>query len=808
VAFFAVVLFTCSTVFAASGSALPRGALNTLVLEQVDVTARKRVENSLEVPLSITVLSSSDLNDRGLSNLEGLSAYVPGLDLGRTNTGSAARIYIRGIGQRDPRSFVDPAVGLYVDGVFISRADGALLDILDLDRIEVLRGPQGALFGKNTIGGAIRLSTQLPPRSSESELKLRVGELNQFNVSYTMGGSLSATLRGSIALSSVRRDGYLGNPETGLDYSNERRQGMRAQLLWQPNDTASLRGIVDVGRQRERGAGAHCVLATPSSGTLGSSPVGAVLNFDAACGEASRLSLDSDQTLITGGRYDLDSRAITLLTSWSASTWVLSGTTSIRHQRLATESDQDGSAAEVITLRSHTPDRRTQWSQELTFTGLTASDRLAWTAGAYFFEESTRGEQQDAIIGPDGVVILNRDVSTDTYLLGTNRMRSEAAVRSYAVYGHVDWDFKPGWQMGVGLRYSWEKRELLVSDANLNPDLVTANGGSIAALSGRPRTPNGGIVVLPGGAVLDSDSIAFDPLMSACDAMLAHCEGQQKWRRLTPSLTLSKRFTHREKQSGLGLWYLKYSRGFKSGAINVLSNRLSIADPEVVDNYELGLKWQSNDLRMSISGSAFVADYKSIQVPIAVPPEEGLDTPALPAGIADTGLVNAARASIKGGELELRFLTSWGVVTNLALAYLDAGFQEFSDDFGAGDRSNESFSGIPQWTAQLGFQWAMPMADWGYLQPRLDYFWQDNVSHHFGHSSFECACFTQPAFSKLNVRLSWILPGDRVDLSLYANNVLDKRTYYGASPLVDIIGGGPIFPDAPRTVGVEVSYRW
>ncbi|MFK8019281.1 MAG: TonB-dependent receptor [Pseudomonadales bacterium] len=791
-----------------SASDLPDVAIDENGLEQVVVTARKRAENSLEVPLSITVLSNADLHNRGISNLEDLSAYVPGLDLGRTNTGSAARIYIRGIGQRDPRSFVDPAVGLYVDGVYLSRADGALLDILDLDSIEVLRGPQGALFGKNTIGGAIRLTTRLPPQSSESELRLRLGELNRFNVSYTRGGSLSQNLTGSLALNSVRRDGYLSNPETGLDFSNERRQGLRAQLLWEPNDSLSIRGIADAGRQRERGAGAHCVLASPGTGTLGASPVGGVLNFDAACRQASRLRVGDDQTLVTEGRYDLDSRALTLLTSWMAPSWKLLGTTAVRHQRLATESDQDGSSADIITLQSHTPDRRTQWSQELTLTGIAADNRFAWTAGAYVFNESTRGDQQDAIIGPQGIVILDRGVTNDTYLLGTNRTRSEIAVRSYAVYGQIDWDFRPAWQLGVGLRNSWENRQLSASDANLNPDAVTGNGGSVPAQSGRPRTPNGGIVVLPAGATLDADSIAFDPLLSACGLEQARCEGQQRWRRLTPSLTLSKRFSQQENQSGLGLWFLKYSRGFKAGAINVLSNRLSIADPEVVDNYEMGFKWQSADHRKSITGSAFIADYKAIQVPIAVPPAAGFDAPALPAGIADTGLVNAAQAKIKGGEIEMRFLSSWGLAGHLAIAYLDAGFREFSDDFGVGDRSDESFSGIPQWTVQLGIRWLMPIADLGYLQPRLDYFWQDEVSHHFGHSSFECGCFVQPAFSKLNARLSWILPGDRADLSLYANNFLDKRTYYGASPLVDIIGGGPIFPDAPRTVGVEFSYRW
>lgn len=800
--------FIVLTVSLAPASLANEQAHANLELEHITVTARKRVESSIDVPIAITTLSGAQLTSRGLSNLEQISEFVPGLELGRTNTGSAARLYIRGVGQRDPRNFVDPAVGLYLDGVYAARADGALLDLVDIESVEVLRGPQGALFGKNTVGGAIKLATRQPSNELERELRIRAGNLQRADVLFRVSGTLGPNLFGSAALSSVNRDGYLTHPFNGMDFNDEQRQGLRTQLLWEPDADFSVRTIVDVGRQRERGAGSHCVLAAPSSGTLGASPVGSALEIDSACRRASSAALSVDNTLINGGRYDLDSRSLTVLTNKQFTSWTLSSVSAIRHQRLAIESDQDGSDSNVIGLFTHRPDRRTQWSQELTASGLASNERLHWTSGIYLFDERNAGEQLDAVIGPAGVVSLTNSGPSSVFVLGTSRDTIETSVRSYAAYSHIELSFSEHWKLSAGLRYTWERRNLFALQATLDPDLVTANAGAVGASPGRPRTPNGGIVVLPQGSVLDTTSIRFGARISACNDIAVPCEEQSIWRRASPSLALSN--TTLGELAGLheGLMYLSVSQGFKSGAINLLSNTLSVADPEILNNVEVGFKLRSADQRLEANGAFFFSDYSSIQVPIAVPPVTQTGDAALPAGIADTGLVNAAKATIKGGELELRYTTNWGLSGNLSASYLDARYDEFNDRFGAGDRSEESFSGIPQWQLQMGFQWIIPSSEWGLFTPRIDYSWQDRVSHHFGFSSFQCACFVQPAFSKVNARLTWQPPGTRASMTAYVDNLADERNFYGASPLVDVIGGGPVFFDAPRTYGLELVYRW
>ncbi len=787
--------------------AKPLVGVESAELELVVVTARRREESVLDVPVAVSVLSEEQLRQVGIRNLEDLSASVPGLELTRTNTGNAARIYIRGIGQRDPRTFVDPAVGLYVDDVYISRADGALMDILDVAKIEVLRGPQGALFGKNTVGGAIRIFSALPEAEPSAFAQVRLGEYRRRDWQLGASGPLGAHGAGSINLSQVFRDGYMHNPLTGRRYSDEQRWAVRGQYYYTPDDRFSLRAIVGWGRQREAGAGAHCVLAEPRSGTLGGSPLGQALEIDTACLQSSSSVLSGDQTLINAGEYNLDTQALTLIAKWRTESFGWSSVSGVRRQKLAYVSDQDGSFSQAIGLRSLAPDQRQQLSQEFQFRFDDADRAYQLLAGLYLFDEQTRGEELAADIGPGGVSLLSEGPMFDTYVLGSSRDNVEIDVTSYAAFSQLIWDMNARWQLTLGLRYTWENRKLTALQAVLDPDAITANDGAVGPQEGRPKTPNGGLVRLPAGARIDSDSVGYGDSRSPCGLPPDSCRGEQTWRQWTPSATLSYRWPDNGPWPGRGTAYATVGQGFKAGAINLLRDQISLVEPETVINYELGLKMTLLDGRLQLATAVFRADYDDIQVPVAIPPL-GLDLAGpLPGGIADTGLVNAAQARIRGLELEFRWHTGLGFRLNANLSYIDARYLEFADPFGAGDRKDESFSGIPRWSTRLGAQFALPLAG-GLFTPGLDYHWQSSVSHHFGHSSFECRCYRQGAHGKLNLRLAWAKPDGSVEIAAYATNLANKQTFYGASPLVDIIGGGPTFVDAPRMLGVELRRQW
>ena len=238
----------------------------TALIEEVIVTARKRAESMQNTPISMSAFTADDIEARGLPNLASLGEITPNLvfDFADANNGSSntAIIHIRGIGASDFALTVDPGVGLYVDGVYMARSVGAVLDLADFERVEVLRGPQGTLFGKNTIGGAISITTRKPSTEEFSgKAELTTGSYNRFDARATVNVPLSQTLAASAAISKKNRDGYVENlAPGGVDLGDEGRTAARVALRWIPTDALSVDFSADYQRMRE-GPAANVTIA-------------------------------------------------------------------------------------------------------------------------------------------------------------------------------------------------------------------------------------------------------------------------------------------------------------------------------------------------------------------------------------------------------------------------------------------------------------------------------------------------------------------------------------------------------------------
>ncbi|MGI9287930.1 MAG: TonB-dependent receptor [Pseudomonadales bacterium] len=201
---------------------LPHTSAQGLILEEVIVTARKRQESMQEVPVAITAFSGDQLRDAGVANVKQLGLQVPGLQIDESST---AQIWIRGIGQRDDGARIDGPVGVYLDGLYLPRKDGQLLDIVDVQSVQVLRGPQGTLFGKNTTGGALLVSTRGPEDELGGYVETRVGNFDRFDGKATINLPLIAdTLLSKLTLASIRRGGYMDNIVTGQNSASEDRR--------------------------------------------------------------------------------------------------------------------------------------------------------------------------------------------------------------------------------------------------------------------------------------------------------------------------------------------------------------------------------------------------------------------------------------------------------------------------------------------------------------------------------------------------------------------------------------------------------
>jgi len=210
-------------------------------IEKVTVTARRTKENLQKVPGSVSAFSEKDLDRIGATDSPGLQGAVPNLNIvqGRGSS-NATNIYIRGVGQPDALQTFDPAIGFYVDDVYYSRIRGTQFDLFDIERIEVLRGPQGTLYGKNTIGGALKVVTRRPDQEERGSLQLTVGDYGQFEGRAASSGGLTDTLAGGIAIFGATRDGYVTNPVTGEDYNDRNVWAGRVQLAWDPSETFSV----------------------------------------------------------------------------------------------------------------------------------------------------------------------------------------------------------------------------------------------------------------------------------------------------------------------------------------------------------------------------------------------------------------------------------------------------------------------------------------------------------------------------------------------------------------------------------------
>ena len=208
-----------------------------MVLEEVIVTARKRQESLQETPVAVTALDADALRDAGINNLADLNQIAPNMDVALANgTAPLANVYIRGVGQRNTGANIDSGVGIYIDDVYVGRPDGGLLDLNDVQSVQVLRGPQGTLFGKNTTGGALVFTTNKPVDEFEGKLGLRVGNYDRIDGDAVVNIPLTDNLWTRVSAAARTRDGYIDNLYDGKEYMDEDRQSVIWQTRWVPND--------------------------------------------------------------------------------------------------------------------------------------------------------------------------------------------------------------------------------------------------------------------------------------------------------------------------------------------------------------------------------------------------------------------------------------------------------------------------------------------------------------------------------------------------------------------------------------------
>lgn len=699
------------------GSMLAFPAFPQGILEEVVVTARKRVESLQDTPISITAFTADSLEQKQVTNVAEIDQFTPNMIFNTgaqiSGTNSAGSIFIRGIGQVDFLLTQDPGVGLYLDGVYIARSIGSVIDLVDVERIEVLRGPQGTLFGRNTIGGAVNITSKKPSEEFTAGINVTTGSYERIDVKADVSGQIAENLYGSLALARFDRNGHIKRPFLGDRTGEDDAWAGRAALRWTPTPDLDVNLTFDTTHEDETSCCGELVAVYDNGDTILN--LAAVHNAFVAPGLVDELgslaffnenSIPTEEFVDNSGfdvPADLTVYGVNLDVEWDVlDNLTFKSITSFRDLESKNGRDEDHSPV----LIGHTIDDydNKQFSQELQVKGALFNERLNWIAGLYYFEE--QGVNKDDV--EFTIVHLISGGETDNDSTAAFAQLTFAITEQLSVTGGLRWtkDVK---------RFEPTTQYVLT----LGPGL------------GLPTTIDGGRALL-----LPPDEV------------------KSEFTEVTPHVNLSYQWNDDL------MTYVTYSEGFKSGGFvqRIFPARTTVPTfaPEFAEVYEGGIKWTGFDNRLRVNAAGFFTEYTDLQVRV-------FD------GIAPV-LQNAAGAEIAGAELEISAVPGANWLIEAGIGYLTSRYTEI-DPAATEVRIDNELVYTPEWNLNLSIGYTLPLMGWGTLTPRLDWSYQDDI-HIDGRNT---AALFQEGYHLLHLGLIFQDNSEKWTVALTGSNVTDER---------------------------------
>lgn len=528
------------------------------VLEEVTVTARRRSENLQDVPIAVTALSGDALSMRGAADISEIAQIVPSVTIEPSRaTSSTLTAFIRGVGQQDPLAGFEQGVALYLDDVYIARPQGAMLDIYDVERVEVLRGPQGTLYGRNAVGGAIKYVTRRLGDETEVRLKGAVGSYNQVDLIGTVSTPLADNLRVGATIASLKRAGYGENLTTGDDHYNKDLFAYRLSAEWEPNEDLLVRLAYDNSNDETNPVSGH----RPFVGAVSGAPVLDDI-YDTRAG-ASELPT----TAGINGNNGIQAEGFSISVDWSISEELTLRYITARREDY-TESVIDFDSLAVPDLDAPVIYDNDQSSQE--FQLLYNTDRWNVVAGLYYLDATAKNDF-DVVLGQLGPLTAYTGGSVDT--------------ESWSVFTDVTYNISETLSLSVGGRYTEDER---------SADIFR---GTYAGT---------------GSPFLGNDSAVF--LVSTSDF-----SAENTYTNFSPRINLSYRLS--EDMTAYASYSQGWKAGsFDPRGANFVTPEVEDGfDDESLDSYEAGLKTTWMDGRATTNVAVFFSDYQDMQIPGSLP---------------------------------------------------------------------------------------------------------------------------------------------------------------------------------------------
>ena len=751
--------------------------------DTIVITSRRRRELLQDVPIPVTVIGGAQIDNVGAFNVNRVKELIPSVQLYSSNPRNTG-LNIRGLGSPFglTNDGLDPGVGLYIDGVYYARPAAATLDFIDIEQVEVLRGPQGTLFGKNTTSGAFNITTRKPSFKPGGAFELSYGNYGYIQAKSSITGPLTKSIAARLSFSGTQRDGTIYNQRTLKDINDINNLGVKGQILFKISEAVNLTLSGDYSRQRPNGyaqviAG---VVKTQRAAYRQFDAIIADLNYTLPSLNAFDRVVDHDTpwnsgNTLGGGSVNLDAKI---------GPGTLTSTTAWRYWKWDPSNDRDFTGLQSLA-RSSNYSKHSNWSQELRYAG-EISSRLSGVVGLFFIDQEV---QTDPVaIEEAGSATWRFSKSTNSPLWETPGLfegygiRNQFSIKSIsaAAFANIDYEILNGVHILPGIRFNYDKKDVVYN-----------------------RTTYGGL------QTEDPDMLALKNLVYSNQSYVANADEDN----LTYHLTLSYRPGRKVNA------YATYSTSFKPVGVNVsglpningqAATDLAVIKPEDVRHFELGVK-TTLTRDFIFNASFYNTDIKNYQT--------NVQSPEL--GVNRGYLANAEEVRVRGFEVDANLRANKHFTFFGALAYTDGKYEKFTNaplpleetgltkdgqQVAFKDVSGGRLPGISEWAGSLGGEYTSPavfLGNAGNFFLALEGFYRSD----FSSSPSPSAYLNIDGYTLVNARTGF-RTNNGLSLFLWSRNLFDKDYHEqllvaggNAGQYASVLGD-------PRTFGVTLRYSF
>ncbi len=749
--------------------------------DTVVITSRRRREVLQEVPIAVSVVSGKQLDEAGAFNVNRVKELIPSVQLYTSNPRNTG-INIRGLGAPFglTNDGLDPGVGYYVDGVYYARPAAATMDFIDVDQIEVLRGPQGTLFGKNTTSGAINITTRRPLFKPSANFEVSYGNFGYIQAKSSITGPLSKKLAARLSFSGTQRNGLIEHVRTGKYTNTLNNLGLRGQLLYKPSDQTSVVLAADISDQQPDGyaqvvAG---VVKTKRAGYRQFDSIIADLNYQLPSRNAFDRKIDHDVPWNSGNELG----GVSLNVDTKIGPGTFTSTTAWRYWNWDPSNDRDFTGLQALS-KSQNPAKHRNWSQELRYAG-DFSSRLSGVIGLFYINQEVKidgteesGAAQWRFSQSSTSALWKTPGLFEGYGINT---KASITSRSAAVFANLDWEVLQGLHLLPGIRYNYDKKDVVYN-----------------------REAYGGL------ETTDPALLALKRSVYTSQAYTSEAEEKNFTYQFTLAYRRGKRIHA----------FATYSTSFKPVGVNVAglptvngqpAIDLSVIKPEYVKHYEAGLKTTLTD-NLLLNLTFHYSDIDNYQT--------NVQSPEL--GVNRGYIANADRVNVKGLELDVHYKLNGAFTFYGAATYTDGRYVHFTNaplpleetgltvngvQVAFKDISGSRLPGISRWATSAGGEFATPAAFLGKAGKfflALESFYRSSFSSSPSPSAF----LNVKGYSLVNGRLGF-KSNNGFSAFFWSRNLFNTNYYEQLLPAGGNAGHYAGVLGDQRTYGVTLKYNF